>query len=39
MFAPLYDPLSNSAQELLRSRTLDENLRLTPLARAFRDKK
>ena len=39
MFAPLYDPLSDSAQELLRSRTLDESLRSTPLARAFRDKK
>ena len=39
LFAPLIDPLADSAQALLQSRTLDENLRLTPLARAFRDKK
>ena len=38
LFAPVFDPLTDEYQNLLGSKTLNENLAQTPLARAFRRK-
>lgn len=39
LFAPQFDPLTDKVQAQLSSRTLDDTLHSTPLARAFRTQK